>query len=393
MICLNDHPVLARVFVIAFVLIHLASSIPAQNVFVSSRNGHAVKLYDLATGNYIKDFVPAGSGGLLFPQELLWHPDGYLLVVGRGNSAIKKYDGETGAYLGNFTTGYALDNPTKTTIWKDSLIYVSQWGVSQNKIARFNLKTGVFVDEFTKMGIANGDGHDWDAFDNLYVAQFFDGQNGRVMKFDTDGNFIGIFVSSTILQGPVNLWFNDDKSSLFVVDWTLGQVLKFNGISGAFQSILISGLANTEGFTFDNQGNLYVCDWSDNIVYRYSFVTNTLTPFIQTGGLLAPNSILIREAVISSANQVDWSDKIAIQVLPNPAQERLEISYELLEKTSVAIQLLDMQGKVITQLAAITQPAGKHQQTLSIPDLPAGVYLCRLQLGIGIATKKVMIGA
>lgn len=85
--------------------------------------------------------------------------------------------------------------------------------------------------------------------------------------------------------------------------------------------------------------------------------------------------------------------KIQLAVFPNPAQERLEISYELLEKTSVAIQLLDMQGKVITQLAAITQPAGKHQQTLSIPDLLAGVYSCRLQLGIGIAIKKVMIGA
>jgi TerC family integral membrane protein len=54
----------------------------AQSVFVSSRNSHTIKHYDLATGNYLGDFVAQGSGGLSFPQEVLWHPDGFLLVTG-----------------------------------------------------------------------------------------------------------------------------------------------------------------------------------------------------------------------------------------------------------------------------------------------------------------------
>ncbi len=89
---------------LAFILFSNVSA-TTQQVFVNSRNSHEVKLYDL-NGNFIENFVEAGSGGLSFPQEVLWHPDGFLLVTGRGNTAIKKYDGTTGDYLGNFTSAY-----------------------------------------------------------------------------------------------------------------------------------------------------------------------------------------------------------------------------------------------------------------------------------------------
>jgi len=176
---------------IAFLIVFSAGLAAAQTVFVTSRNTHEVKLYNLATGAFVKNFVAAGSGGLSYPQEVVWHPDGFLLVSGRGNSAVKKYDGATGAYLGNFTTGYTLDNPTKMTVWRDSLLYISQWGATQNKVVRFDLKTGEFVDEFTSIGVPAGSGHTWDAAGNLYVAQYGNGVDGRVQKGGTDGTVAG----------------------------------------------------------------------------------------------------------------------------------------------------------------------------------------------------------
>ncbi|HMR44759.1 MAG TPA: hypothetical protein PKC40_13035, partial [Saprospiraceae bacterium] len=219
---------------IAFLIVFSMGLAAAQTVFVTSRNTHEVKLYNLATGGFIKNFVTAGSGGLSYPQEVVWHPDGFLLVTGRGNGAVKKYDGATGAYLGNFTSGYTLDNPTKMTVWRDSLLYISQWGVTQNKVVRFDLKTGEFVDEFTSIGVPAGSGHAWDAAGNLYVAQYGNGVDGKVQKFAVDGTFAGTFVSSSILQGPVNLWF-DAVGNLFVGDWTLGEVLQFDGATGAYK--------------------------------------------------------------------------------------------------------------------------------------------------------------
>jgi len=365
----------------------------SQQVFVSSRNSHEVKLYDLATGNFIKNFIPSGSGGLSFPQEVLWHPDGFLLVTGRGNNAIKKYDGTTGAYLGNFTSGYSLDNPTKTTFWQDSLIYVSQWGATQNKVVRFNLKTGVFVDEFTSIGVPTGDSHAWDAAGNLFVPQWGDGLSGRVLKFDTAGVFVSTFIPTSLLDGPVNLWF-DTAGDLFVVDWTRGDLLKFNGTTGALISTVINTTSQLEGFAFDSQGRLYLGDWSDNKVYRYDFDSNLLTSFIETGGLLAPNSILVRESASSSAFEKS-SDKISFSISPNPANGSFRVTYFLEKTTTVRVEILNPSGQNIAILFSGNQPEGEHQiswngLTNNGLKMPPGTYFVRLTLGSDAILKKLV---
>ena len=296
-------------------------------------------------------------------------------------NAIKKYDGTTGAYLGNFTSGYPLDNPTKTTFWQDSLIYVSQWGVSQNKVVRFNLKTGVFVDEFTSIGVPTGDSHAWDAAGNLFVPQWGDGLSGRVLKFDTAGVFVSTFIPTSLLDGPVNIWF-DTAGDLFVVDWTRGDLLKFNGTTGALISNVINTTSQLEGFAFDSQGRLYLGDWSDNKVYRYDFDSNLLTPFIETGGLLAPNSILIREAASSSTLEKS-SENIPFSISPNPANESFRVTYFLEKAANVQVDVLNTVGQNIAILFSGNQPEGEHQiswdgSMSNGQKAPPGTYFVRL---------------
>lgn len=376
-----------------FVLLLLATCLLSQGILVSSRNTHEVKLYDLSTGDFIKNFVTAGSGGLSFPQEVVWHPDGFLLVTGRGNTAVKKYDGATGAYLGNFTNGYLLDNPTKTTIWNDSLLYVSQWGATKNKVVRFDLKTGAFVDEFTSVGIPNGCGHAWDTEGNLLVAQFGNGANGKVWKFDTNGMFISDFIPSTLLQGPVNVWF-DAEGHLLVADWTLGEVLQFDGETGAFQTLVVTGLTNVEGYDYDNQGNLYLCDWTANKVFKYDFGSNTATPFIQTGGLMAPNSILIREPVSSSTKETA-AGVSRLSVSPNPADSFVQISYFLEKTTSVQVDILNVSGQKVATVFSGKQTRGEHSISwngLMANGLQAqtGAYFIRLVMEGETVVKKLI---
>ncbi len=382
-----------RTFAMLLVIAFGFEIVFSQQVFVSSRNTHEVKLYDLATSDFIKNFVTAGSGGLSFPQEVVWHPDGFLLVTGRGNTAVKKYDGGTGAYLGDFTSGYLLDNPTKTTFWNDSLLYVSQWGTTKNKVVRFDLKTGAFVDEFTNVGVPNGCGHAWDADGNLLVAQYGNGTNGKVWKFDPNGTFISDFIPSTLLQGPVNVWF-DAEGHLLVADWTLGEVLQFDGATGAFQTPVVSGLTNVEGYDYDNQGNLYLCDWTANKVFKYDLGANTLMPFIQTGGLMAPNSILIRESASSSALE-KYSENISFSISPNPANEAVRVDY-FLEKTAVArIDVLNVLGQNVATIFSGKQAAGEHQilwNGLMENGLraSAGVHFVRLTVGQDARTVKLV---
>lgn len=381
---------MTRLYFTLALLFFAGNLLRAQTILVSSRNTNSVKQYDL-DGNYLGDFVEANSGGLSLPQEVVWHPDGFLLVTGRGNSSVKKYDGATGAYLGNFTSGYTLDNPTKTTIWQDSLLYVSQWGASKNKVVRFSLKTGAFVDEFTQVGVPNGCGHAWDAGGNLLVAQFGNGANGKVLRFDPGGAYLGDFIPSTQLQGPVNLWF-DTADNLLVADWTLGSVLKFNGSTGDFESVPISGLTNVEGFAFDAAGRLYLCDWTQNKVFRYDFAAKTLTPFITSGGLLAPNSILIRQGINASTGTLE--DRFQLQVSPNPASGQVRISYFLEKTTDVRLEVTDTSGQKVSLVFSGRQNMGRQDliwDGMKGNQWPAGTYFISLIAAGKVVTTKIIL--
>lgn len=389
---MNINTFLRRLFTTSIFTACISVCLYAQDVLVSSRNSNSVKRFDLATGSFLGDFVEPGSGNLSLPQEVVWHPDGFLLVTGRGNTAVKKYDGVTGDYLGDFTSGYVLDNPTKTTIWRDSLLFVSQWGTAKNKVVRFDLKTGAFVDEFTSIGVPNGCGHAWDTAGNLYMAQYGNGANGQVLKFDPNGMSAGAFIPTTILQGPVNIWF-DSTGQVFVADWTLGAVLQFNGATGNYQSKLVEGLANVEGYAFDNQGRLYLCDWSANKVFRYDFETDSLTPFIQAGGLMAPNSILIREHPAAGSHEISGNFRLAIY--PNPADSFVQVGYTLRKTARVRVEVLNTLGQHVTTLFSGNQLPGEHQLswnglTTNGARVQAGVYFVRLVVGTEVVEKKLV---
>ncbi|MCB0612735.1 MAG: hypothetical protein KDC75_05500, partial [Phaeodactylibacter sp.] len=244
------HPALALLCL--FPLLLTAQS---ADILVSSRNTNSVKRYSF-DGSYLGDFIMPNAGALTNPQDLLWLPDGSLLVTGIGNSAIKHYDGSSGTFLGNFSSGYNLDRPTKMSVGPDGALYVSQWGSTQNKIARFNLQTGVFIDEFTETGVPQGCGHYWDADGNLYVASFGQGTNGNVHRFAPDGSFLGIAINSAHLQGPVGMWV-DENGDFMITDWTLGQVLRFGATGLAYEGVFISGMQNIEGFLIDDGRFIY----------------------------------------------------------------------------------------------------------------------------------------
>ncbi|MBL7740632.1 MAG: hypothetical protein JNK14_15550 [Chitinophagaceae bacterium] len=263
------------------------------DLFVSSQNTNSVKRYNGVTGAYMGNFVLPGSGGLIAPQEVAWGPDGHLYVTGFYTPYLMRYDSANGNYLGQFSSGYALDNPGKMTFAPDGKIYISQWGASKNKIARFNAATGTFIDEFPNFsfGQSNAMSHAWDAQGRLYVVCF---ASRDVKRFDTNGQFTDVFIPTGSgagqLQGPVNLWF-DSSNNLFIMDWQAGNVKKYNATTGAFVSVFISGLNNCEGFTFDKNGNLYIGNYNSSAVNKYDPTGNFISVFASGGGLNVVNSL------------------------------------------------------------------------------------------------------
>ncbi len=274
---------LRYLIVLALCVTAVAPDAPAQEsgqhyLFVSSRNDSSVKRFDGVTGEFIDNFIEPGAGGDLY-------------VSGRGNAHILRFDGATGAFLGAFTWGYSLDNPTKMTFGPDGMLYVSQWGMKHSAVARFNAVTGQFVDEATSVPLEEGMAHTWDAQGRLYVASY---GSKDVRRFDPEGRLIDVFVTSEHLASAVNLWFGEG-GDLFVVDWEAGSVLRYDGATGEYIGVFISGMTRSEGVTVGPDGALYVCDWQENTVNRYDAKTGKhLGVFAAGGGMIQPNGVVFR---------------------------------------------------------------------------------------------------
>jgi streptogramin lyase len=377
-------------FVTAIVLLITISNnrIQAQTseyeMLVSSRNTHSVKRFNGHTGDFIDDFVSAGSGGLSTTQDLIAMPDGNILVSGRGNTSVLMYERASGDFLQPFTSGYTLDNPTKIALGPDGNLYVSQWGSSQSTVARFNGISGQFIDDFTP-DLNLPLGHLWDSEGNLYVACY---GSKDVRKFDSTGDFLGIFTEAGHLQGPTNLWF-DENGSLFVIDWPLGSVLEFNESTGAFVKTFISGLQNAEGYDFGPDGNLYICDWSQNHINRYSPDGTFIDVFASQGNMQAPNSILFRPVQVTSVDNKTGSipDNFYLeQNFPNPFNPGTTIKFGIDRGGEVKLKVFNMIGEEIRSLVDQNLDPGSYRVEFDAEDLNSGVYLYAL-----ITNKKKII--
>ena len=391
---------LYRILCIVFIF-YVFHKIEAQqsnsDLYVSSRNTNSVKVFDGEKGAYIADFVQSGLGGLNSTQEVAFGPDGHLYVSGRANTTILKYDRSTGEFIGNFTTGYQLDNPTKMTFGSDGNLYVSQWGSQQNKVVRFNSLSGEFVDEFTSIGLNQGCGHAWDSSGNLYVASF---GSADVKKFDTSGTYIGVFTETGHLQGAVNLWF--DGGALFVLDWSLGKVLKFNSVDGTFIGEFINGLTNAEGVTFDESGNIYICDWTENRINQYDSSGAFIQIFSSGGGMQAPNSIVFGPVYNpTSVSDVDGAQPqrfYLYQNFPNPFNPTTKISFTIDERSSkgdmkekVKLIVYNLLGNNVSTLINEFKPAGTYEVVFDASGLSSGVYFYTLSQGSKTQSKKLVL--
>ena len=338
----------------------------SYEVLVNSRGTNAVFRYDLE-GNCLGEFIASGSGGLVGPEDVLFHPDGTVLVTGFGNTAIKRYDGSTGDYLGDFSTGYDLEVPSKMSIGLDSLLYVTQWGTTQNKVVRFDLD-GVFVDEFTEVATPNGLGHFWDDQGRFYISVYGNGANGFVRRFTAGGEDLGVFINSTVLQGPTDLW-QEENGDVLVQDWTTGTVLRYDS-TGAYVGVFVSGLTNPEGLAFLPDGDLLMGDWGVEAVHRISPDGAVLGYFASGNGLTDPNGVFLRAVPTIG---IDEDGTCQMRILASPAVGPGPFEIRGLPMGTTAFTVLDATGRTVD--AMIGSPG--TSATLSWepgPSFRAGVY-------------------
>lgn len=171
---------------------------PNDNLFVANNDSNTIEEYDGQTGDFVRTFVTAGSGGLSNPLGLAFGSTGDLFVVSEDTNSVLEYDGTTGEFnntAANFTdVGSSV--PVDLAFGPDGALYVSLGG--DDSVARVNLDTGeatTFVSPASGgMDAPAGLAFHPDTGNLLVVSQ---GTDSILEYHGTTGQFLGVFGAST----------------------------------------------------------------------------------------------------------------------------------------------------------------------------------------------------
>ena len=76
---------------------------------------------------------------------------------------------------------------------------------------------------------------------------------------------------------------------------------------------------------------------------------------------------------------------------PNPFSHSTTLTYTLAANSPVTLAIFDMTGRLVTPLVQEQQAKSQYVVRLDKHDLPAGVYMARLQVGDEIKSLKLMV--
>jgi sugar lactone lactonase YvrE len=242
---------------------------PDGNFYVASYGTNSVLRYDGITGTFIDTFIsppdgPLSPESIIQPERLIFRDDGFLYVSmfgfggqdGTFGNSVLRYDATTGAFDSAFVPPLegGLIFPEDMSFGPDGLLYVS--ATNHDQLLRFDGSTGAFIDALAyTFGPNSPRGLTFDGNGNLYATDTVANDPGgpvyvgSVARFAPDGSFSGLFVQlgDGGLAFPRGIAFGPN-GNLYVADAFAGRILQYDGSTGAFLSVFVDGLINPTFF-------------------------------------------------------------------------------------------------------------------------------------------------
>ncbi len=312
---------------------------------------------------------------LAWPQDILFLEEQNKVLISNLNSdSINVHDATTGEFISVF--GMEADGPTRMAFGPDGLIYVLQWN-GDGKVLRYDTD-GNYLGPFTDVGVPRSIGIAWDSKGKLYVSSY---SQSLVRVFDGEGNDLGNFISSG-LNGPTNIWFTL-SGGLHVNNYNTGEVFRFN-LVGEYQETLITGIGQNEGIAIVPPFDFLIGGGQAGVVNQYTsdgeFVQELISS--QPLNLLTPNAVVQRNLTpMNTQNALNNEDVIISPVPGNYFQVQSRSNFEI-----ETIEVFDGTGKLVFQKEEIDDVLWDGR------EFPEGQYTISIHLESGrVITKKVIL--
>ena len=76
---------------------------------------------------------------------------------------------------------------------------------------------------------------------------------------------------------------------------------------------------------------------------------------------------------------------------PNPFNPTVTITYDQPQSGYVRLDICDLQGRKVADLAQGMRETGRHQVSWDAAGQPSGIYFCRIKMGDFSAVRKLML--
>jgi hypothetical protein len=218
----------------------------------------------------------------------------------------------------------------------------------------------------------------------------------RIGKNDVDAIISPSFDLSTLTAGVLNFKYAygtrannsaDIKEFLKIyVSTTCGKLwIPIETIQGT--SLVTTGLQTNPFFPSQTS------EWASKSINLPAIAKNANVRFkIEYTSSYYSNNLFIDDINISGIVGVDEYDAHStLSVYPNPFDNNTTISYTLTKTENITIKIYDLVGNEIVSILNKNEQQGKHKLNFNKSNLPAGVYLLKLNSSIENITKQIVI--
>ena len=258
-----------------------------STLLVASTASNSILYYDSAgapTGTVARGISTPVDGGMTVT------PAGNLIIASVGDNDLVEFDGANGGVVRKFFDACptSLAAPFDVAVGPDGNVYATCTG--SDAVHRFT-PTGTPLGFFVtggSGGLVFPRGLAFGPTGNLFVTSGF---TGEVLQYDgATGAFVNVFVDSGGNGGgamdPYGITLHG--GDFYVASYFTDEVKRFDATTGAFVSTFVTsgsgGLSGPTAAAFGPDGNLYVTSYDDHAIRRYSGTTGAfLSAFVASG--------------------------------------------------------------------------------------------------------------